>query len=83
MFGKGIQKKYRLYIDPDDDAIYQKSKHGVKKVTNIINDETTITLLNSVIIEKEENQEFLDILNQIVESVPKEIRAQFENLINK
>jgi len=52
IFGRGIQKKYRLFIDPDDDCIYQKNKKGAKKITEIIpNNETNDTsLVNTVVI---------------------------------
>ena len=30
ILGRGIQK-YRLYIDPDDNCLYQKTKKGIKE----------------------------------------------------
>jgi len=32
IFGRGIQKKYRLYIDPDDDCIIKKIKEVLKRL---------------------------------------------------
>ena len=83
IFGRGIQKKYRLYIDPDDDAVYQKIKKGIKQVTYIINSKSEIPLVNSIIIEKDEQQEFIDTLNKIIESVPEKFKTEFKNLIEK
>jgi len=52
IFGRGIQKKYRLFIDPDDDCIYQKNKKGAKMITEIIpnNEINDVSLVNTVVV---------------------------------
>jgi hypothetical protein len=54
ILGRGIQKKYRLYIDPDDDCLYQKTKKGIKRITEIYNNHTSLKtpMCNAIIIEK-------------------------------
>ena len=54
ILGRGIQKKYRLYIDPDDDCLYQKTKRGIKRITEIYNNHTSLKtpMCNAIIIEK-------------------------------
>ena len=56
IFGRGIQKKYRLFIDPDDDCVYQKTKKGPKKITEIVTNNdifNSIPIMNTIIITKE------------------------------
>ncbi|OUM56235.1 hypothetical protein PIROE2DRAFT_65651 [Piromyces sp. E2] len=54
IFGRGLQKKYRLFIDPDDDFIYQKTKNDPRKITKIISNkdisDNKIPLMNSIIM---------------------------------
>ena len=87
IFGRGIQKKYRLYIDPDDDCIYQKNKRGPKKITEIISDtrnnDIEIPLMNSIIISNEEDEEFSVTVEEIIKLVPEDIKPKFEKLLNK
>ena len=85
VMGRKIQKKYRLYLDPDDDCIYQKNKNNPKKITKIINNNNIddIPLMNSIVITKEENQEFITTLNDILNSVPRKIKRQFKRILTK
>jgi len=85
IFGRSIQKKYRLLIDPDDDHIYQKTKKGLKKITNIIIDteKNNTPLMNTIFIFKEEKQEFDNTLEEILNSVPKGVKSKFQELINQ
>ena len=87
IFGREIQKKYRFYIDPDDDCIYQKNKKGPKKITEIIsntrNNDIEIPLMNSIIISNEEDEEFVTTVEETIKLVPEEIKPEFEKLLNK
>ena len=84
IFGRGIQKKYRLFIDPDDDCVYQKTKKGPKKITEIVtnNDISNSTpIMNTIIITKEEKKEFLTTVEDILKSIPDKVKPNFEKLL--
>ena len=82
IIGRSIQKKYRLFIDPDDDSIYQKNDNNkFSKITEIINNKINTPLLNAIIITKEEQQEFNNTLEEIINNVPNEIKDEFKQLI--
>jgi len=84
IIGRSIQKKYRLFIDPDDDAIYQKNDDNkCLKITEIINNKIDTPLLNAIILSKEEQQEFEDTLEEIINNAPEEIKEEFKQLIIK
>jgi len=87
IFGRSIQKKYRLLIDPDDDFIYQKTRKGLKKIIQIINSNNTnnIPLMNAIYVSKEDEEirEFNSTLNEILNSVPDKVKSKFESLINQ
>ena len=84
ILGRSIQKKYRLYIDPDDDSLYQKTKKGPKHITQVCtNTSNNAPLRNTLVIEKNENKEFIDTLEEICNSVPSEVREKFGGLIKK
>jgi len=88
IFSRDLIKKYRFILDPDDDCIYQKTKNGLKKITNTTtttnndNDNTNaIPLLNSIIVSEEEVQEFSNTLEKILNEVPLEIKQEFKEIL--
>ena len=86
IIGRRVQKKYRFYIDPDDDCIYQKTKKGPKKITRIFLDSENriqIPLMNAIIVSKEEEEEFTLTLQDILKTVPDAIKSAFEKILNE
>ena len=85
IIGRSIQKKYRLLIDPDDDAIYQKGENNTLiKITEIIyNNEHEIPFVNAIIISTEEEKEFDETLSEIINNVPESIKNEFRKLIEQ
>jgi len=65
-------------------SLYQKTKKGPKHITRVCINTSNITpLCNTLVIEKDENKEFIDKLEEIYNSLPSEVREKFEGLIKK
>lgn len=84
IIGRSIQKKYRLFIDPDDDSIYKKNDdNSLTKIAEIINNSNGTPLINAVIISEEEEKEFEETLNELINNVPNKIQNEFRKLIEQ
>jgi len=78
VIGRGIQKKYRLFIDPDDDGLYLKTDKGltciataVEETKGSINEIYKITVLNDLLINTSFNNNIFvinsnDELNKLI-----------------